>query len=136
MTKVKNIMTPRAEVLNHNDTVLRAAQCMRDNDIGFIPVEENDKLIGTVTDRDIAVRGVAAGKTDAELGDIMTDKLLYCFEDDDCEQVAKNMGEEKVRRLPVVNQDKRLVGVISIGDLVREGVPNADDALQDITQAP
>lgn len=136
MTQVKELMTPRAEVLNHDDTVVKAAQCMRDNDIGFVPVEQDDRLVGAVTDRDIAIRGVAEDKGDVALDQIMTGEMLYCYDDDACDSVASNMGEQKVRRLPVVNRDKRLVGVVSIGDLVREGVPNADDALQKIVQAP
>jgi CBS domain-containing protein len=95
------------------------ARLMRDEDIGSVPVADNDKLVGMVTDRDIVIRGLAeSGRLDERCArDVMSQQLLYCREDESVEDVLRNMGEQQVRRLPVVDESKRLVGVISIGDL-------------------
>lgn len=87
------------------------------DDVGFLPVGENDRLVGTITDRDIVVRAVAEGKDgNATVRDVMTKDVKYCFEDEDIEHVAQNMGDIQVRRLPVLNRDKRVVGVVSLAD--------------------
>jgi hypothetical protein len=86
-----------------------------------LPVGEGDRLVGVITDRDIAIRAVAEGKAPTtKVGDLMSHEVLYCFDDQDLDEIAQNMAEMKVRRLPVVNRDKRLVGIISLGDLARE----------------
>jgi len=91
---------------------------MAELDAGALPVQQDDRLVGMITDRDIAVRAVAQGKSpETPVQDVMSPELLYCFDDQEIEDVSRNMGEVKVRRLPVVNRDKRLVGIISIGDL-------------------
>jgi CBS domain-containing protein len=93
-------------------------------DAGALPVAENDRLVGMITDRDIAVRAVALGKMpDTKVRDIMSGEVLYCFDDEDLTHVSRNMSDMKVRRLPVVNRDKRLVGVISVGDIARNEQP-------------
>jgi CBS domain-containing protein len=95
-----------------------AAKAMKEIDAGFLPVGENDRLVGMVTDRDIAIRAIADGKgPDTKVRDVMTDDVVYCFEDDDLDSVSTKMADRKVRRLPVLNRDKRLVGVVSLGDL-------------------
>ncbi|HEY1386242.1 MAG TPA: CBS domain-containing protein [Dongiaceae bacterium] len=95
-----------------------AAKAMKEIDAGFLPVGENDRLVGMVTDRDIAIRAIADGKgPDTKVRDVMTDEVIYCFEDDDLDSVSTRMADRKVRRLPVLNRDKRLVGVVSLGDL-------------------
>jgi signal-transduction protein with cAMP-binding, CBS, and nucleotidyltransferase domain len=107
---------------------------MSDVDAGVLPVGENDRLVGMITDRDIAVRAVAQGKgPDTPLREVMTADVKYCFEDEDTDQVARNMGDQQVRRRPVVNRDKRLVGILSLGDLaVMQGGQPAGEALTDI----
>lgn len=121
--KIKDIMTTECRWISPGAKVAEAAEIMRDEDIGFLPVgdEKQQKLIGTLTDRDIAVRCVAQGFGPAAhtVGDIMTGELLYCYEDEDVEQVCRNMAETRVRRFPVMDRGKRLVGVVSFGDLAQ-----------------
>jgi len=117
--KIREVMTEMVELVDP-DTVLRdAAQQMREADIGFLPVGVDDRLVGTLTDRDIAVRAVANGLDPkvARVREAMSNTLVYCFEDQDTSEAAALMAENKVRRLPVLNSAKRLVGVVSIGDL-------------------
>jgi len=116
---VKECMSNYVE-LGRPDMSLKEVAClMRDGDFGFLPIQENDKLIGTVTDRDIAIRGVAAGLSPdtTKVHEVMSKKVLYCFEDQTLEEVTRNLGDNQVRRLPVLNRDKRLVGVLSLGDI-------------------
>jgi CBS domain-containing protein len=119
--KVSEAMTRDVKVLSPDSTICEAAKLMAEIDAGAVPIGENDRLIGMLTDRDIAVRAVAEGKSaDTKIRDVMSNEVLYCFDDQDVSEVARNMGDEQVRRLPVVNRDKRLVGIVSIGDLARE----------------
>ncbi len=122
MAQVKDIMTQGCQWISPEESVAKAASIMKDKDIGFLPIGENDRLIGMVTDRDITVRAVAEGKDPAstKVRSIMTAKTYYCYDDQDIEEVCNNLGEIKVRRLPVVNRDKRLVGVVTIGDLAQK----------------
>jgi CBS domain-containing protein len=116
--KVSKCMTRDVELVRPTQTIREAAQMMADLDAGALPVQQDDRLVGMITDRDIAVRAVAQGKSpETPVRDVMSPELLYCFDDQEIEDVSRNMGEVKVRRLPVVNRDKRLVGIISIGDL-------------------
>lgn len=108
--------------LGRPDMTLKEVAClMRDGDFGFLPIQENDKLIGTITDRDIAIRAVASGLSPdtTTAFEVMSKKVLYCFEDQTLEEVTRNLGDNQVRRLPVLNRDKRLVGVLSLGDLAQ-----------------
>ena len=119
--KVSKCMTRDVELVSPTQTIREAAQMMADLDAGALPVQQDDRLVGMITDRDIAVRAVAQGKSpETPVRDVMSPELLYCFDDQEIEDVSRNMGEVKVRRLPVVNRDKRLVGIISIGDLARK----------------
>ena len=119
--KVSKCMTRDVELVSPTQTIRDAAQMMADLDAGALPVQQDDRLVGMITDRDIAVRAVAQGKSpETPVRDVMSPELLYCFDDQEIEDVSRNMGEVKVRRLPVVNRDKRLVGIISIGDLARK----------------
>jgi CBS domain-containing protein len=103
---------------------------MAESDVGILPVGDADRLVGMITDRDIAVRGIAGGKgPDAKVRDVMTTEVLYCFEDDEIEDVLQNMGEIQVRRLPVVSADKRLVGIVSLSDLADTSETQAGEAL-------
>ncbi|TGS81019.1 CBS domain-containing protein, partial [Mesorhizobium sp. M2D.F.Ca.ET.178.01.1.1] len=91
-------------------------------DAGVMPVGENDRLVGMITDRDMVIRGIALGKgPDTKVRDVMSQEVRYCFDDEDVDHVLANMGDLQVRRLPVLNRDKRLVGIISLGDLARKG---------------
>jgi len=131
--KVSDAMTRDVQVATPTQSIQEAAQLMAKLDAGVLPVGENDRLIGMITDRDIAIRAVAEGRAPTtKVRDIMTEEVLYCFDDQDLDEVAQNMSDIKVRRLPVVNRDKRLVGIISLGDLVRN--EDADTAGQTISQ--
>src|SRR5262245_28748789 len=114
---VREIMTTDVKLLSPQDSIQKAACRMRDEGIGSLPIASDDRLIGYVTDRDIAVRAVAAGKElSAPVSEIMTERLLYCFEDEEVEAVAENMAKNQVRRLPVLTRAKHLCGVVSLGD--------------------
>ena len=122
--KVNEIITRDPQVIRPETALIEAAQKMKSLDIGMLPVCDGDRLVGVITDRDIAVRGVAQGndpKT-ARVQEVMTPEVIYCFDDEDVKDVAKKMEEKQVRRLPVLNREKRLVGIVSLGDLaVRTG---------------
>jgi CBS domain-containing protein len=132
--RVSDAMTRDVCVAAPGQTIRDVAKMMADIDAGILPVGENDRLVGMITDRDIAVRAVAAGKgPDTPVRDVMsTDQIMYCFEDDDLDDVAKNMGDVKVRRMPVMNRDKRLVGILSIGDLAQSEQKAAGKAIDKI----
>jgi CBS domain-containing protein len=116
--QVKDAMTTDVELASPTQTIRQAALLMGKNDCGVLPVADKDSLVGMITDRDIAIRAVAVGKgPDTPVRDVMSKEVKYCFEDEDLEHVAKNMGDIQVRRLPVVNRDKRLVGIVSLGDI-------------------
>jgi CBS domain-containing protein len=116
--KVNEAMTREVKITSPEETVQKAAKMMADLDAGALPVAENDRLIGMITDRDIAIRGVAGGKgPEAKVRDVMTAEVKYCFDDQDLDEVAHNMADLQVRRLPVVNRSKRLVGILSLGDI-------------------
>jgi CBS domain-containing protein len=116
--KVSEAMTSSVRVIAPDQTIRDAARMMADGDLGAVPVGRDDRLIGMVTDRDIAVRAVAEGLSpDTPVEEVMSREVKYCFDDEDLDHVASNMGQIQVRRLPVVNRDKRLVGIVSIGDI-------------------
>lgn len=134
--RVSEAMTSKVQFVDPNSSLQSAARMMADIDTGALPVGEGDKLIGMLTDRDIAVRGVAEGKgPDAIVREAMTAAVKYCFEDEDIEDVARNMGDQQVRRLPVMNRDKRLVGILSLGDLAMAGGSKTGDALAGISKS-
>lgn len=117
--QAKDIMTKKAEIIAPDTTLNQAAEMMKSQDIGFLPIGENDRLIGAITDRDIVIRGLAAGK-DADnttVRDIMTDEIRYCFEEDSLEKVTEIMSKSQIRRLAVLSAEKRIVGIISLGDV-------------------
>jgi CBS domain-containing protein len=118
--KVSKIMSRDVTLLNADQTICVAASLMAEIDAGALPVGENDRLVGMITDRDIVIRAVAQGRSaDTKVADVMSKEVLYCFDTDEIDDVARNMGKARVRRLPVVNRDKRLVGIVSLGDLAR-----------------
>jgi CBS domain-containing protein len=123
--KLSEIMTREVEIIQPDDTLHTAAQKMRDRDIGFLPVCDGESLMGVLSDRDITIRALADGMDiNVMLGrDLMTTPAIYCFDDQDVTEAAKIMEENQIRRLVVLNRDdKRLVGVISLGDLARKGI--------------
>jgi len=116
--KVSEAMTTDVHLASPNESVQEAAKLMASLDAGVLPVAENDRLVGMITDRDIAIKGVARGKgPSVKVRHIMTADVKYCFEDQDLDEVTRNMADIQVRRLPVLNHDKRLVGIISLGDI-------------------
>jgi CBS domain-containing protein len=136
--QVSEVMSPQVKVASPKDTLQQAARLMAELDAGALPVGENDRLVGMITDRDIAIRGDGEGRdpTRTSVADIMSrEAVKYCFEDDDVDDVARNMAELQVRRLPVVNREKRLVGIVSLGDLSQRAQPeHAEEALRGVTQ--
>jgi CBS domain-containing protein len=125
--QVKEIMEKNVKLIKPDTTLREAAEFMRECDCGYLPIGENDRLIGTITDRDIVIRGVAAGHSpdDVMVKDAMTEKVVYCFEEDDIKQAAEKMKEKQLRRLIVLNSDKRLTGVVSLGDIARASNDNS-----------
>ena len=134
--KVCDAMSRDVQVASPQQSIRDAARMMAKIDAGVLPVGENDRLVGVITDRDIAIRAVAEGKAPTtKVGDVMSHEVLYCFDDQDLEDIAQNMAEMKVRRLPVVNRDKRLVGIISIGDLaLREDARTTGQTVSEISE--
>ena len=133
---IKDVMTRDVDTIAPDTTLEVAARHMRDRDIGSLPVGENDKLVGMVTDRDIVLNAVATARdpTTTTAREVMSPKLLYCFEDQSVEDVLANMADVQVRRLPVVNREKRLVGIVSIGDLAKKSpAKQTGEALKDIS---
>ena len=135
--KVSECMTREVQLADPNDTIANAAKTMARLDAGALPVGQNDRLVGMITDRDIAIRGVALGKgPDATVGEVMNAEVRYCFDDQEIGEVLRNMGELQVRRMPVLDHAKRLVGIISLGDLAAADgqTQQAGDALHDISR--
>jgi CBS domain-containing protein len=122
--KVSEAMTRDVRVASPDQTIREAARIMAEIDAGVLPVGEKDRLVGMITDRDIAIRGVAEGKApDTRIRDVMTQDVKYCFEDEEIDDVARNMADIQVRRLPVVSRDKRLVGIIALADVAATESP-------------
>ena len=122
--KISKCMTREVKLANPDQTIQEAARMMCDIDAGVLPIGENDRLVGMITDRDIAVRAVAEGKSpDTKIREVMSEEVLYCFDDQELEDVTRNMADIKVRRLPVLNRNKHLVGIVSLGDLSKKQEP-------------
>ena len=116
--RVAEVMTRDVRLIEPTQTIRDAVELMAEMDAGILPVRDGDRLAGMITDRDIAVRAVAQGRgPDTPVREVMTDEVKYCFEDEDTAAVERNMADIQVRRLPVLNRDKRLVGILSLGDL-------------------
>ena len=120
--RVREVMTRGAECVGPDSTLEEAARKMRDLDVGPLPVCDHDRLVGMLTDRDIVVRVLAEGRDPktTRVRDAMSEGISYCFEDDDVNEAARQMKEKQIRRLAVLNRDKRLVGIVSLGDLAVE----------------
>lgn len=136
--EISHVMSRSVELLGPQSTAEDAARVMREKDVGFVPVGANDKLQGVVTDRDIVTRVVATGAPAQEtpLSDILSENVLYVFDDQSVEEAAQNMAQNAVQRLMVVDREKNLVGVVSLGDIARGGAAKyAGVALRQIAHA-
>ncbi len=136
--KVSEAMTRDVRTVRPDQSIRDAARLMADLDAGVVPVGEDDRLVGMLTDRDITVRAVAQGKgPDTPVREAMSGEVKYCFIDEDCAAVAQNMGDLQIRRLPVVDRDKRLFGILSLGDLSTQySSGSACGALGHISEPP
>jgi CBS domain-containing protein len=137
--QVREIMTETVERVPPDTSLSAVAVKMEETDVGAIPVFEGDRLVGMVTDRDIVLRAVAPGKNPSETTakEVMSEGVIYCFEDQDIREAAELMEKEKVRRLVVLNREKRLVGIVSLGDLAAQGkLDVAARALEQLASAP
>ena len=134
--QVSETMTREVCVANVDETIEQAARMMAGLDVGVLPVSENNRLVGMITDRDIAVRAVAEGMgPQTKVREVMSRDVKYCFADQDIEDVSGNMAEIRVRRLPVLDRDKNLVGILSLGDVaVTSGNGAAGVALTGISR--
>lgn len=134
--RVNEAMSREVRIASPDQTIADVAQIMAEIDVGSLPVGENDRLVGMITDRDIAIRGVGRGcSPDTKVSSVMTKDVKYCFEDEDLAHVAKNMGDVQVRRLPVVNRQKRLVGIVSLADVATEAQPrHSVEALRKVSE--
>jgi len=137
MQQLKDLMTRDVKVISPDMTIGEAAKKMRDGDFGMMPVGEDDRMIGTISDRDIAIRAVAEGKdAGTKVRDVMSEGIAWVYEDDSVEKVATMMSEHQVRRMPVVDRDKRLVGIVALGDFAVESseIRPAAQALAEISR--
>ena len=137
MQKLKDLMSRDVKVISPDMSIREAAKQMRDGDFGMLPVGENDRMVGTISDRDIAIRAVAEGKgADTKVRDVMSDGIAWAYEDDSVEEAAKIMSKRQVRRLPVVDRDKRLVGIVALGDFAVESseIRPTAEALSEISK--
>lgn len=137
MQKLKELMSRDVKVIGPEMSIGEAAIQMRDGDFGMLPVGEDDRMIGTISDRDIAIRAVAEGKdSETKVRDVMTDGIAWAYEDDSVDKAVKIMSERQVRRLPVVDRDKRLVGIVALGDFAVDAtqIRPAAEALSEISK--
>ena len=135
---IREVMTEEAECTGPDTTLQEAARRMKELDVGSLPVCENDRLTGIVTDRDIVLRSVAEGRDPSQqrVRDAMTEELFYAFEDQDVEELTKIMKQRQIRRVPILNREKRLVGIVALGDLAVETDNSgmAGEALEEISE--
>jgi len=135
MQTVSDIMTRGVRTMAPTDSLTFAAQAMRELNVGSLPVCDQNRLVGLVTDRDIVVRALAEERAHARIGDVMTEEPLYCFEDEPLEQALTTMRGQQIRRMPVVDRDKRLVGIVAMADVATGAdVQQGADALRAISE--
>jgi len=134
--RVSEAMTREVRVASPGQSIREVAKIMAEIDAGSMPVGDNDRLVGMITDRDIAIRAVAQGKgPDTPVREVMSsEKVLYCYEDEELDHVAKNMSQQQVRRLPVVNREKRLVGIVSLADVAQSETRSANKAVKGVSK--
>src|SRR5262245_39381618 len=135
--KIREIMTTNVECVSPQMGLVEMAQKMKTLDVGFLGICDGDRLIGTVTDRDIVIRGVASGLNAgaSTARDVMTPEVHWCTEDDNVKDVAEKMRDKEVRRMLILNSEKRLVGVVSLGDISKVEEKESGKTLKDITEA-
>ncbi|MGH8145663.1 MAG: CBS domain-containing protein [Rhodanobacteraceae bacterium] len=135
--KASDVMTRGVHVIAPEQTIAHAAALMRDKDVGSVAIGSDDKLVGILTDRDIAVRAIASDKgPDTPVREIMSDTVHYCFENDDVEAIARNMAGLKIRRVPVVDREQRLVGFIAMSNIAESGDRKSSAVLLKGTATP
>ena len=137
MQKLKDVMSKNVQVISPGATIMEAAQQMKKGNFGMMPVGEDDRMIGAISDRDIAIRGVADGKASTTtVREIMTEGIFWASEDASVEDAAQLMSKHQIRRLPIVNAEKRLVGIVALGDfaVTKEDFKAAGDALAAISK--
>jgi CBS domain-containing protein len=134
--RVNEAMTKDVKLVSPDQTIQDAARIMAGIDAGVVPVANSERLVGMITDRDIAVRAVAQGMPPTTpVSQVMSKEVLYCFDDQDIDEVVENMGDIQVRRLPVVTREKRLVGILSLADIARkDGAMSAGEAVCGISE--
>ncbi len=134
MQRISEIMTTDVEVVRPEETLRDAARAMADLDVGSLPVCDGRKLIGMITDRDITVRAVAEGKSsDTAVRDVMTDDVVWCTDTDSVDDVLRQMSDAQIRRIPVVDMNRQLVGIVALGDIALEEDDDVDETLRDIS---
>ena len=134
MQTIGELMTTDVEVVRPDETLREAARAMADLDVGSLPVCDGRKLIGMVTDRDITIRAVAEGKSsDTPVSEVMTDDVVWCTDTDSVDEVLQQMSDAQVRRIPVVDKDRQLVGIVALGDIALEEDDAVDETLRDIS---
>ena len=137
MQTVAEVMTRDVCLIAPEQTLREAATMMADSDVGSLPVAENDRLVGILTDRDIVLRAVAEGRDPGTtVRDVMTDRIQYCYEDETIDEVARHMAELEVRRLPVINREKRLVGIVALSNIALCSDNSAKTAFLDSVATP
>jgi CBS domain-containing protein len=137
MQKVSEVMSTDVQTISPDATIEEAAQEMRDGDFGLVPVVEDEELVGVITDRDIAIRAVAEGKDPSTpVREVMSEGVVWVNEDDSVEDAARIMSEHQVRRLPVVDEERHLVGIVSLGDFAVDSseIEPVVEALSDISR--
>jgi CBS domain-containing protein len=135
--QLKDVMTAQVEVIRPDAPIREAAQKMKNRDIGPLPVCDGERLVGMVTDRDIVVNAVAEGRDPetTKIADVMTPEVTYCFDDQDTEEAMRLMERHQIRRLPVLSREKRLVGIVSLGDLAtKEDESRTGETLREVSQ--
>lgn len=137
MKKIGDVMTRDVQLARPGQPIREAAELMAHADVGSLPVSDNDRLVGMVTDRDLALRAVAMGLgADTPVSEVMTSDIKYCHDHEDVASVAKNMAELGIRRLPVVNAEKRLVGIVALSNIAQSGNQKASESLLDGVAQP
>ena len=136
MTQVSQAMTRGVRTIAPHDSLVAAAQAMEELDIGALPVCDGDRLVGMLTDRDIVVRAVAQSCAieETRVADVMSEDTVCCFEDQSIDEVQQQMSDARIRRMPVVDREKHLVGMVSLGDLAVKGDGDTEGTLEAISQ--
>ena len=135
MARISEVMTRGVEVIRPDETLQRAAQLMDELNIGALPVCEGEELIGMITDRDITVRATAAGMepTQHHVSEVMTQQTRWCTEEQSTDEVMRQMGDVQIRRLPVLDERRKIVGIVSLGDLATRQSQHTDEVLRDVS---